>query len=101
MYYGLIADGVHTHPAALRIAYRVSAESLCIVSDAITALGLKDGHYQLGEQPVQVKGIRATVAGTETLCGAMADMFTMVKDMHRGRPDRIRSDISFVRSRTC
>ena len=28
LYYGLIADGIHTHPAALRIAYRVHQKGI-------------------------------------------------------------------------
>ena len=54
VFYGLIADGTHTHPAAVRIAYRTNFESMCLVTDAITGLGLADGRYNLGEQPIEV-----------------------------------------------
>ena len=45
-FYGLIADGIHTHPAALRLAYRTNFQSLCLVTDAMGAMGLKDGEYR-------------------------------------------------------
>ena len=41
VYYGLIADGEHSHPAALRLAYMTNFEGLCLVSDAIGAMGVK------------------------------------------------------------
>ena len=45
-FYGLIADGIHTHPAALRLAYRTNFQSLCLVTDSMGAMGLKDGEYR-------------------------------------------------------
>ena len=41
----------------------------------MTALGLEDGRYVLGQMEIEVKGYRAVVAGTETLCGAIASLF--------------------------
>ena len=54
VFYGIIADGIHTHPAALRVAYRTNFPSMCLVTDAITALGFKDGVYRLGAQRIEV-----------------------------------------------
>jgi N-acetylglucosamine-6-phosphate deacetylase len=45
------------------------------VSDAVTALGLEDGRYVLGQMEIEVKGHRAVLAGTDTLCGAIASIF--------------------------
>ena len=64
---GIIADGVHTHPAALRIAYKTSFEQMVLVTDAIIAMGFKDGRYKFGQQTIEVKGDQAFVADTQAL----------------------------------
>jgi N-acetylglucosamine-6-phosphate deacetylase len=81
IFYGLIADGIHTHPTALRIAVRTDMRGLCVVSDAIGAMGLTDGNYALGQQEIEVQGERAVIAGTETLCGASATLYTGVRNL--------------------
>ncbi|XP_053599576.1 N-acetylglucosamine-6-phosphate deacetylase isoform X1 [Plodia interpunctella] len=70
VYYGLISDGIHTHPAALRIACRANPEGLVLVSDAVAALGLADGRYRIGPQAVTVLDGRAYISGTDVLCGS-------------------------------
>ncbi|XP_015596952.1 N-acetylglucosamine-6-phosphate deacetylase [Cephus cinctus] len=79
IYYGIIADGIHTHPAALRIAHRTHPEGLVLVTDAIAALGLKEGVYRLGQYDIEVRDERAYIAGTETLCGSTAEMSHCVR----------------------
>ncbi|XP_063823359.1 N-acetylglucosamine-6-phosphate deacetylase [Ostrinia nubilalis] len=74
VYYGIIADGIHTHPAALRIACRTNPEGLVLVSDAVAAQGLADGNYRIGPQAVTVEGGRAYVTGTKTLCGSTSGL---------------------------
>ncbi|XP_020917500.1 N-acetylglucosamine-6-phosphate deacetylase [Exaiptasia diaphana] len=75
IFYGLIADGIHTHPSATRIAYRSHPEGLVLVTDAIIALGLKPGIHQFGPVTIEKKGEeKATIAGTETLAGSVASM---------------------------
>lgn len=91
VYYGMIADGIHTNPAALRIAHRAHASGgrssvsvsgsrvtcgsvfeaamllpltgLVLVTDAITAMGLPPGRHSLGQQIIEIQGLHAYVAG--------------------------------------
>lgn len=79
MYYGIISDGVHTHPAALRIAYRTNSEGLILVTDAISAMGLEHGKHQLGQLSIEIRGKKAFLVGTETLCGSIAPMDECVR----------------------
>lgn len=79
VYYGLIADGCHTHPAALRIAYRSHPAGLCLVTDAIAGLGLPDGVHMLGQLQIEVRGSQCFVFGTQTLCGSIASMDECVR----------------------
>lgn len=76
IYFGLIADGIHTHETALRLAYRLNPDGLVLVTDALAPMGLPCGDYKLGKQPITVQGEpkRATVKGTNTLCGCVATM---------------------------
>jgi N-acetylglucosamine-6-phosphate deacetylase len=53
---GLIADGVHVHPAMVRLAYAIKGPErrLALVTDAIAALGAGEGRYRLGSLDVEV-----------------------------------------------
>ena len=53
----VIADGVHLHDIAVRLAARVTGPGrLVLVSDAMAAAGMPDGSYQLGTMRVTVAG---------------------------------------------
>lgn len=52
---GLIPDGVHMHPAVVRLVWRMKGpERICAVTDAIAALGMPPGRYRLGDMEVLV-----------------------------------------------
>jgi N-acetylglucosamine-6-phosphate deacetylase len=87
IYYGLIADGIHTHSAAIRLAHRVHPQGLVLVTDAVPALGLPDGVYHMGTDQIIVNKKRATIAGTETLCGSIASMAECVQHMRQALLD--------------
>ena len=56
----VIMDGHHVHPAAARLLHRVKGpDRLVLITDAISAAGLPDGTYELGDQLVDVDGGRA------------------------------------------
>jgi N-acetylglucosamine-6-phosphate deacetylase len=53
----VIADGVHLHDIAIRLAARAAGPGrLVLVSDAMAAAGMPDGRYQLGSMRVTVTG---------------------------------------------
>jgi N-acetylglucosamine-6-phosphate deacetylase len=53
----IIADGVHLHDIAIRLAARAAGPGrLVLVSDAMAAAGMPDGRYQLGSKRVTVAG---------------------------------------------
>ncbi|XP_033095720.1 N-acetylglucosamine-6-phosphate deacetylase-like [Anneissia japonica] len=79
IFYGMIADGIHTHPAALRIAHRAHPDGIVLITDAMAAMGLPPGRHYLGSQTVEIVNNSAYIAGTSTLAGSIATMQTCVK----------------------
>ncbi|GFS46608.1 n-acetylglucosamine-6-phosphate deacetylase [Trichonephila inaurata madagascariensis] len=79
IFYGIIADGIHTHPAALRIAYNANPKGLVLVTDAMSAMGLQPGTYNIGDQKVDVTNTCAVVSGTQTLSGSIATMDSCIR----------------------
>ncbi len=89
----LICDGVHVYPAAVNMMYKVfGADRLIMISDSMRATGLPDGEYELGGQPVIVKGRRATLHDG-TIAGSATNLFdcmmTAVKEMNIPLSDAI------------
>src|SRR5699024_1982803 len=59
VYYGIIADGIHTHYSALRLAFHANQPGMVLVSDAISATGLERGIHMIGGQRIEIKDNRA------------------------------------------
>ncbi|MEP6852242.1 MAG: N-acetylglucosamine-6-phosphate deacetylase [bacterium] len=70
----LINDGVHVHPAMVRLAARAAAGPLVFVTDAISATGVGDGDYPLGDQTVTVRSGQARLPATGRLAGSTLTM---------------------------
>ncbi|CEF68334.1 Putative N-acetylglucosamine-6-phosphate deacetylase [Strongyloides ratti] len=81
LFYGVICDGVHTHPSAIKLAYQANSDGLIIVSDAMAALGMGDGIHRLGDQIINVKDNHATVHGTNITAGSVASIPKCVKTL--------------------
>ena len=67
----LICDGLHVHPSAVRMAFRLFPGRICLVSDSLRCCGMPDGRYTLGGQDVFLEGRLArladgTIAGSAT-----------------------------------
>ncbi len=66
----LICDGLHVDPTAVRLFWKMKGrERGILITDAMSAAGMPDGHYKLGELDVRVEGGRClieenTIAGS-------------------------------------
>jgi N-acetylglucosamine-6-phosphate deacetylase len=66
----LINDGVHVHPAMVRLAASQGRDRLVLVTDAMSATGMGDGSYQLGGLPVTVVDGQARASTSGSLAGS-------------------------------
>ena len=66
----LISDGLHVHPAVVRLTHRLFGDRLVLISDSLRCAGMPDGDYTLGGQPITMKNGRATLKGSDTLAGS-------------------------------
>ncbi|MEN4953473.1 N-acetylglucosamine-6-phosphate deacetylase [Stenotrophomonas sp. TWI819] len=77
---GIIADGVHVHPASLRVALATKPRGkVMLVTDAMPPVGAADPSYVLyGEVITAVDGVVRNAAGS--LAGSALDMATAVRN---------------------
>jgi N-acetylglucosamine-6-phosphate deacetylase len=78
---GLIADGIHVHPAMIRLAFKLKgAAGLTLITDAMEAMGRPAGRYKLSDREVIVDGTSARLADG-TLAGSILMMDHAVRNM--------------------
>ncbi len=66
----LICDGLHVHPDAVRIYWKAKGPDRAIlITDAMSAAGMPDGTYKLGELDVRVVNGKCVI-GEDTLAGS-------------------------------
>jgi N-acetylglucosamine-6-phosphate deacetylase len=71
---GLILDGFHVHPAAVRVALRCkSADRFMLVTDAMPTVGSSAQTFKLGEKNIRVED-GALLGEDGTLAGSHLDM---------------------------
>lgn len=78
----LICDGIHIHPAVIRMMYKVDPGKLILISDSMSAAGLEDGIYELGGQKVYVKNGKATLEDG-TIAGSTTTVYKAFKNVIR------------------
>jgi len=81
-YYGIIVDGIHSHPNSVRLAYTAHPEGCILVTDAMAMLDphLPDGIHEWRDGKRLVKsGERLFIEGTDTLAGSVVTMDTCVR----------------------
>ena len=80
---GLIADGIHSHPASVRLAVRTKGvERIALVSDLMPAAGLPPGRYEFGGESVTVD--RETASRDDgTLAGSVVTLDQAIRNVVR------------------
>jgi N-acetylglucosamine-6-phosphate deacetylase len=79
----VIADGVHVHPAVLKILVRcVGTDRVVLITDSMAAAGAGDGEYLIGGQLRIVKDGVARLSNGN-LAGSVATMNRCVRNMFR------------------
>ncbi|OMD40712.1 N-acetylglucosamine-6-phosphate deacetylase [Paenibacillus odorifer] len=72
----IIADGIHVHPAAISLVANLKKDNnLLLITDAMSATGLSDGEYTIGDLPVLVQdGIATLKDNPAALAGSTLTM---------------------------
>lgn len=78
----LICDGVHIHPAVIRMTFQLfGRDRVILISDSLRAAGMPDGQYPFGGQEIEVHGNRATLLGKpETLAGSVTNLMGCLRE---------------------
>ena len=77
----MIVDGIHVDPAVVKVFLEAKGvDRAVLITDAISATGMPDGHYQLGPIPVEVKDGKCTTTGGG-LAGSVLTMDRAVRNV--------------------
>lgn len=80
---GFITDGIHTHPAVIRLAWKqLGPERFSMVTDCMAALGMGPGRHLLGDFEVLVDGTSARLADG-TLAGSILSLDQGLRNLVR------------------
>lgn len=75
----LICDGLHVHPASVRLAFRMFGPArMVLISDALRCCGMPDGAYELGGQLAYLQGGVARLQDG-TLAGSATNLFECMR----------------------
>jgi N-acetylglucosamine-6-phosphate deacetylase len=77
----LIADGIHVHPAVMRVAIRAMPNRIALVTDAVRASGMPQGTYKLYQHEFTVSEGGAARLADGTLAGSTLTMQRAVQNM--------------------
>jgi N-acetylglucosamine-6-phosphate deacetylase len=67
---GLIADLHHVHPAICRVVMEAARDRVVLVTDAVSALGMPPGRYELGSEVVELHQGSPPLRADGTLAGS-------------------------------
>ena len=76
----LIADTFHINPGLYSIIAKVKGRKMVLITDCTRAGGMPDGEYDLGGQPIFLKGIECRLADG-TVAGSVLKLNSAVKNV--------------------
>ena len=76
----LIADTFHINPGLYGIIAKVKGDKMILITDCTRAGGMPDGEYELGGQPIFLKGIECRLADG-TIAGSVLKLNDAVKNV--------------------
>lgn len=78
----IIFDKIHVHPEAVRTLIKIKGvDKVICVTDSMSATGLEEGQYKLGELDVTVKDNQARLTGNNALAGSVLTMDQAFKNL--------------------
>ena len=78
----VIFDKVHVHPEAVRTLIKIKGvDKVVCITDSMSATGLAEGQYKLGELDVNVKDGQARLASNNALAGSVLRMDIAFKNL--------------------
>jgi len=78
----IIADGVHVHPASLRMAIRQkSPDKICLITDSMNATGFGNGDFRVGGLDVVVRAGQARLKDSGALAGSVLTLNRAVRNI--------------------
>jgi len=76
----LIADTFHIHPGLYSIVAKLKGDKMILITDCTRAGGMPDGKYDLGGQPIFLKGIECRLADG-TIAGSVLKLNNAIKNV--------------------
>ena len=76
----VIADTFHINPGLYTVIAKVKGDKMVLITDCTRAGGMPDGEYELGGQPIFVKGIECRLADG-TIAGSVLTLNRAVKNV--------------------
>ncbi|MDR3259969.1 MAG: N-acetylglucosamine-6-phosphate deacetylase [Fusobacteriaceae bacterium] len=78
----VIFDKIHVHPTAVDILIKIKGvNNIICITDAMSATGLKDGDYKLGELDVYLKNGEARLKINDSLAGSVLTMDKVFRNL--------------------
>ena len=78
----IICDGLHVHPASVRLAFAMFKDRMILVSDSGRCAGKEEGYrFDLGGQTAEVRGGVAKLVGTETIACSASNMWVCLTNV--------------------
>ncbi|KAI9203152.1 uncharacterized protein BJ171DRAFT_425569 [Polychytrium aggregatum] len=82
-FYGIICDGLHSHPFSVRIAHNAHRDGIVLVTDAIPAAGMPPGKYKFSSTVTEKHKDAAYIEGSDALAGSVIMMDECVRNFKK------------------